>query len=195
MMQRNGMELVRGIVFGSPSSFGINFIAPGVHTSLIYPVWGSFDVFWGRRPSDFYHSWYYFPPHLVVVPWGHASEGCYNLLAPPCATLWLFYIFYVVQPPHWAILVMCPFYYWVDPCMMYPVNLSCWLDWFYRLIVTLNLLDLGFMYLRDLDSIYWDALSVVKRLLALRILNTRKLLQKLFEALWMYLDVIVMPLA
>ena len=41
---------------------------------------------------------YYFPPHLVVVPWGHASEGCYKLLAPPCATLWLFVIFYVVRP-------------------------------------------------------------------------------------------------
>ena len=50
------------------------------------------------------------PPHLVVVPWGHASERCYILLAPPCATLWLFVIFLCGVPPHWVILVVQPPY-------------------------------------------------------------------------------------
>ena len=61
------------------------------------------------------------------------------------------------------------------------------------MILTLDFFGSRFYVLAR--SIYWDALSFVKGLLALRILNTRKVLQKLLEALWIYLDVIVMPFA
>ena len=66
---------------------------------------------------------------------------------------------------------------------MYLANLSRKLGWFYLMILTLDLFGSRYYVLER--SIYWDALSFVKRLLALRILNTRKLLQKLLEALWM----------
>ena len=41
---------------------------------------------------------YYLPPRHVVVPWGHASEGCYNLLAPTMFYLMFIGHFYVVRP-------------------------------------------------------------------------------------------------
>ena len=163
-----------------------------LHLGSTFPwfshIEGILMYYWGRRPSDFYHSWYYLPPHLVVVAWRHASEEFYNLLVPLRSTLWLFVIFYVVCPLIKQFQWCAPFYFWVDPCMMYPDNLSRRLGWYYLLILTLDLFGSRFYVLER--SIYWDSLSFVKRFLVMRILNIRKFCRnswKLCECIWMWL--------
>ena len=147
-------------MFRPPSSSSINFTSHGVHTSLISSVWGHFDVFSGRCPSDFYHSLVYLTTTPFVVPWSHASEGCYNLLAPTMCYLMFIGHFYVVCSLNGQFYAPL-FYYWADRCMMYPANLSHWLDCFYLLIMTLDLFGSRFYVLER--SIYWDALSFVER--------------------------------
>ena len=73
---------------------------------------------------------------------------------------------------------MCPLYFWVDPCEMYPANLSRRLGWCDLMILTLLF---GSRYYVLERSIYWDALSFVKLLLALKILEYKKTFGKYLE--------------
>ena len=50
---------------------------------------------------------YYLRPHHVVVPWGHASEICCNLIASAMFYFMLLIIFCGASP-YWASLVMHP---------------------------------------------------------------------------------------
>ena len=76
---------------------------------------------------------------------------------------------------------MYPSYFLVDPCVMYPANLSRWLEWSYLMILTLDLFWSRYHVLER--SIYWDALSCKRDFWLLSSWNYRIFLQNLLEAL------------
>ena len=104
---------------------------------------------------------YIWPPHLLLCHGGMLVKDVITSFPPPCVILCLLVIFMCCAPSLGNFSGAPLFYYWVDPCMMYLANLSHRLGWYYLLILTLDLFGSRFYVLER--SIYWDALSFVKR--------------------------------
>ena len=149
MRKINGMELVWGIVFGSLH----HTTSTSLHMGSTCPWFLQFEDVLMYFEGDIlviFITQYIWPPHLLLCHGDILVKDVITSYPPPCAILCLLVIFMCCTSSLGISSGAPPFCYRVDLCMMYPNNLSHWLDCFYCLIVTLDLLDLGFMYLRDL---------------------------------------------